>query len=71
MESGVARRLAASGAAKIFYVSCDPATMTRDLKELCRNYRIASVRWFNMFPRTARFETLAVLDRIAPGEGRS
>ena len=71
MESGVARKLAASGAAKIFYVSCDPATMTRDLKDLCRNYRIESVRWFNMFPRTARFETLAVLERLPDKEARA
>jgi tRNA/tmRNA/rRNA uracil-C5-methylase (TrmA/RlmC/RlmD family) len=70
MEPGMARRLAAFGARKIYCVSCDPATMTRDLKELCRNYRIESVRWFNMFPRTARFETLVVLDRIAPAGER-
>jgi tRNA/tmRNA/rRNA uracil-C5-methylase (TrmA/RlmC/RlmD family) len=69
MEPGAARRLAAVGAAKIFCVSCDPATMTRDLKELCRSYRIESVRWFNMFPRTARFETLVVLERTAPAGG--
>jgi tRNA/tmRNA/rRNA uracil-C5-methylase (TrmA/RlmC/RlmD family) len=63
MESGMARRLADFGASKIYCVSCDPATMTRDLKELCRTYRIESVRWFNMFPRTARFETLVTLER--------
>lgn len=63
MEPGVARRLGESGAAAIFYVSCDPATMTRDLKELYRNYEIKSVRWFNMFPRTARFETFVALRR--------
>ena len=63
MEPGMARRLAQFGASKIYCVSCDPATMTRDLKELCRSYRIESVRWFNMFPRTARFETLVVLER--------
>jgi 23S rRNA (uracil1939-C5)-methyltransferase len=61
MEKGVAKRLSRSGADKIFYVSCDPATMTRDLKELAHSYRIESVRWFNMFARTARFETLVVL----------
>jgi tRNA/tmRNA/rRNA uracil-C5-methylase (TrmA/RlmC/RlmD family) len=63
MEPGVAKFLAGCGARKIFCVSCDPATMTRDLKELCKGYRIESVRWFNMFPRTARFETLVVLER--------
>ena len=61
MEPNVPKWLADSGAARILYVSCDPATMTRDLKTLSRAYAVESVRWFNMFPRTARFETLAVL----------
>lgn len=61
LEKGVARALAASSAARIFYVSCDPATLTRDLRELVHAYDVESVRWFNMFPRTARFESLVVL----------
>lgn len=63
MEPNVPAWLADCGAARIFYVSCDPATMTRDLKTICRGYDVESVRWFNMFPRTARFETLACLRR--------
>ena len=63
MEPNVPKWLASSGARRILYVSCDPATMTRDLKTLARSYEVESVRWFNMFPRTARFETLAVLSR--------
>lgn len=61
LEKGVARQLAGSRAPRIFYVSCDPATLTRDLRELAAGYRIASVRWVDMFPRTARFETLVGL----------
>ena len=62
MEPNVPRWLAASDAPRILYVSCDPATLVRDLKTICAvNYEIESVRWFNMFPRTARFETLVVL----------
>ena len=38
--------------------------MTRDLKTLARSYDVESVRWFNMFPRTARFETLVSLRRL-------
>ena len=45
------------------YVSCDPATLMRDLRTITRSYDVESVRWFNMFPRTARFETLVVLKR--------
>lgn len=63
MEPNVPRWLAASKAPRILYVSCDPATLTRDLKTICLGYDIESVRWFNMFPRTARFETLVVLKR--------
>ena len=65
MEPNVPDWLAQSKAPRIFYVSCDPATLTRDLKTICRGYDIESVRWFNMFPRTARFETLVVLKKRA------
>ena len=61
MEPNVPKWLAESKAPRILYVSCDPATLTRDLKTICRGYDIESVRWFNMFPRTARFETFVVL----------
>ena len=63
MEPNVPKWLAQSKAPRILYVSCDPATLVRDLKTICRGYDIESVRWFNMFPRTARFETLVVLKR--------
>lgn len=63
LEPGVAQGLAASAAPRILYVSCDPATLVRDLREITRSYDVASVRWFNMFPRTARFETLVVLKK--------
>ena len=63
METKVPKWLAESKAPRIFYVSCDPATLVRDLKTICRGYDIESVRWFNMFPRTARFETLVVLKK--------
>ena len=61
MEPNVPKWLAESKAPRILYVSCDPATLVRDLKTICRGYDIESARWFNMFPRTARFETLVVL----------
>jgi len=63
MEPNVPKWLADSKAPRILCVSCDPATLMRDLKTICRTYDVESVRWFNMFPRTARFETLVVLTR--------
>jgi 23S rRNA (uracil1939-C5)-methyltransferase len=64
MERATVEFLVRSGVPKICYVSCDPATLQRDLKVLCSAYRVKSVKWFDMFPRTARFETLVVLTRI-------
>ena len=63
LERRVPEWLAASRAPRILYVSCDPATLVRDLRAICRGYDLESVRWVDMFPRTARFETLAVLKR--------
>jgi len=44
----------------IIYVSCDPATLGRDLARMPR-YRIASLRAFDMFPQTAHVETVCEL----------
>lgn len=63
LEKGVAEWLAQSPASRIFYVSCDPATLMRDLRVLTRTYEVAAVRWFDLFPRTARFETFVALSR--------
>jgi 23S rRNA (uracil1939-C5)-methyltransferase len=46
--------------AAIIYVSCDPATLARDVSRLPR-YRIASVESFDMFPQTAHVETICEL----------
>lgn len=67
MERAVAEWLAAAGRGpvrRIVYASCDPATMMRDLAILSRSFAVESVCWINMFPRTARFETLAVLKAL-------
>jgi len=65
MEPNVPKWLADSLVPRILYVSCDPATLQRDLRTLSRTYDVESVQWFNLFPRTARFETLVVLKRRA------
>ena len=44
----------------ILYVSCDPATLARDVSRLPR-YRIVSVESFDMFPQTAHVETICEL----------
>jgi 23S rRNA (uracil1939-C5)-methyltransferase len=44
----------------LIYVSCDPATLARDLSRMPR-YKIASIRAFDMFPQTAHVETVCEL----------
>ena len=46
----------------ISYVSCDPATLARDLKKLlAAGYTLDSLRAFDMFPQTHHVETVAHL----------
>jgi 23S rRNA (uracil1939-C5)-methyltransferase len=44
----------------IVYISCDPATLARDLTRM-PSYRLASVQTFDMFPQTAHVETVCEL----------
>lgn len=58
--------IAASHVPFIWYLSCDPATLARDLKFLAANgYRLGIVQPFDMFPQTGHVETLVTLYREA------
>lgn len=46
---------------KIVYLSCNPATLARDVKILSAGYQVDYVQPFDMFPQTANVETLVVL----------
>ncbi len=50
-------------AESIIYVSCNPATLARDLKRMAPAYRLESVRSFDLFPQTAHVETVVLLTR--------
>lgn len=49
-----------NGPKAIVYVSCDPATLARDLSRM-PSWRIQELRCFDMFPQTAHVETVCVL----------
>ena len=46
---------------RVVYISCDPATLARDLKILTEIYDIKSVECLDMFPRTSHVETITLL----------
>lgn len=51
---------------KVVYVSCDSATLARDLKYLCeRGYQVEKVCPVDMFPMTVHVETVCLLSRKA------
>ena len=54
---------------RVVYVSCDPATLARDLKYFAENgYITQEVTPCDMFPRTAHCETVVLLSRKMPDD---
>ncbi len=49
--------------ATLIYVSCNPATLARDLTDLQHRFKIESVTPLDMFPQTAEIEVVAQLQR--------
>ncbi len=63
MEERAVAGLVAAAPGRIAYVSCDPATLARDLTRLGEAYRITALRAFDLFPQTAHVETVTLLER--------
>ncbi len=61
-ESAVIKGIIDLHPVEISYVSCDPATLARDLKKLlAAGYTIRSIRGFDLFPQTHHVETVVRL----------
>lgn len=60
----VTEGLAARDVAELVYVSCDPATLARDVRRLVdAGFQLGDVRAFDLFPRTGHVETVVTLTR--------
>jgi 23S rRNA (uracil1939-C5)-methyltransferase len=64
MDPGVTAEIAARQPRRLVYISCDPATLARDIARLGSRFRLAEVRAFDLFPQTAHVETVSVLDSL-------
>jgi 23S rRNA (uracil1939-C5)-methyltransferase len=57
----VPKILSDHGSGRVIYVSCDPATLARDLKVLDGAYVVEEVRSFDLFPQTDHVETVVTM----------
>ena len=48
-------------AAQVIYISCNPATLARDLARMSSAYQIKTMQSFDLFPQTAHVETVVEL----------
>jgi 23S rRNA (uracil1939-C5)-methyltransferase len=61
--SRLARPIAERARRRLVYVSCDPATLARDLADLLSDFEIAGARLYDLFPLTHRVESVVTLVR--------
>lgn len=63
MDPGVINRIMEIGPDNVVYVSCDPATLARDLRIFAGRYEIGKVTPVDLFPHAAHVETVVLLSR--------
>ena len=55
---------------KMIYISCNPATLVRDLAKLEDVYEVKSIQPVDCFPWTKHVETIAILEKLREREER-
>jgi len=64
MHKDVVKQVLELGAGRMVYVSCNPATMARDLQMMEDSFRLEEVQPLDMFPHTYHVESVAKLNKI-------
>lgn len=64
LSAGLIEKILIAGPAKVAYVSCNPATLARDLEKwVAGGYGIEQIALFDMFPQTHHLESVTLLRR--------
>lgn len=67
MDEKVVEAIIKSTAKKLVYISCNPATLARDLKLLTENgFVVENVKLVDMFQKTTHVESVVLMTRVAP-----
>ncbi len=64
MHPKVVKQILQSGAERIVYVSCNPATQARDAELLSSRYKVVKSQAVDMFPQTQHVENVLLLKRV-------
>lgn len=65
LEKSLIYTVARMAPKRVVYVSCDPATLARDLKIFCENgYCVREATPVDLFPRTCHVETVVLMSRV-------
>jgi 23S rRNA (uracil1939-C5)-methyltransferase len=66
LGTGLAAELASRSRALFLYISCDPATLARDLPAIrASGFEIRGTQLYDLFAFTHRIEALVALERVA------
>ncbi len=67
LDERVVQALNDHGPGRVVYISCNPATLARDVLGL-KDYSLVKVQPVDMFPQTMHVESVALLERISQGK---